>query len=303
MRERLLNLQLLLNVSAFARWPLSIVFFAKDVYEKWHGKDVKPQRQLPTDFSAELGRGADDATEQQPITQDMHVARKLELLEERPSMKALRSLDLDYTAMKPQLERSIRTVGGGRSISCSVCSKELQMPSVMPLVCPNASCGATTHLACMAERFLAQDGGMHAVVPAIGSCPSCNARHEWADLVRDLSLRLRGQAEVDKLFKEPRKRKAKDGKIQVDEGQTEASIAAASIVDRTGQAMEQDEEETDAEYDASFAEEVDANDDSDAESERPLPDYPLLEGRKSAKSPKKLAAIPDSEWGDIDEIT
>ncbi|GAB7347053.1 hypothetical protein MBLNU459_g3193t1 [Dothideomycetes sp. NU459] len=45
------------------------------------------------------------------------------------------------------------------------------------------------------------------VVPTEGHCSSCGTLLRWADLVQDLSLRLRGEKEVAALFKERKSRK------------------------------------------------------------------------------------------------
>jgi hypothetical protein len=45
------------------------------------------------------------------------------------------------------------------------------------------------------------------ITPIEGPCPSCNTMTKWRVLVQELSLRLRGQKEVNQLFKPTRKKK------------------------------------------------------------------------------------------------
>ncbi|SLM38824.1 structure-specific endonuclease subunit slx1 [Lasallia pustulata] len=42
-----------------------------------------------------------------------------------------------------------------------------------------------------------------------GSCPGCNAALKWIDLVKQMSLRIRGEKEVAQLMRKPRERKTK----------------------------------------------------------------------------------------------
>ncbi|KAJ9629409.1 Slx4p interacting protein [Taxawa tesnikishii (nom. ined.)] len=62
-------------------------------------------------------------------------------------------------------------------------------------------------LVCSAEGWAENHGD--AIVPTSGRCPDCKETLLWSDLVRDLSLRIRGEKEVAKLFKirKPRSKK------------------------------------------------------------------------------------------------
>jgi structure-specific endonuclease subunit SLX1 len=47
------------------------------------------------------------------------------------------------------------------------------------------------------------------LLPIKGKCPSCKSELRWIDIAKELSLRLRGQKEVQKLLKGKRVRKTK----------------------------------------------------------------------------------------------
>jgi structure-specific endonuclease subunit SLX1 len=47
------------------------------------------------------------------------------------------------------------------------------------------------------------------LIPVKGHCPNCKAEIRWVDVVKELSLRIRGQKEVEKLLEEKRVRKGK----------------------------------------------------------------------------------------------
>ncbi|QIX02223.1 hypothetical protein AMS68_007740 [Peltaster fructicola] len=56
-----------------------------------------------------------------------------------------------------------------------------------------------------------------ALVPTEGQCPKCADKLIWIELVRELSLRMRGEVEITKLFKPPRTSKKKTMADQDDE--------------------------------------------------------------------------------------
>jgi structure-specific endonuclease subunit SLX1 len=60
---------------------------------------------------------------------------------------------------------------------------------------------------CLSQAFLSEETERNAVVPTKGTCPGCRSPLQWSSLIKELSLRTRGQAEVEALFK-PRRQKA-----------------------------------------------------------------------------------------------
>lgn len=64
---------------------------------------------------------------------------------------------------------------------------------------------------CLSARFLQEEGSSKDLVPLGGSCPTCKARLEWSTLVKEMSLRLRGEKEMQKVLKKKRKDKAAPG--------------------------------------------------------------------------------------------
>ena len=62
-------------------------------------------------------------------------------------------------------------------------------------------------MTCLSEYFLKNEEG--SMIPIKGNCPGCKAELRWVDVVKELSLRMRGQKEVEKLLKIKRDRKGK----------------------------------------------------------------------------------------------
>jgi len=109
-------------------------------------------------------------------------------------------------------------------------------------------------MTCLSSRFLANDVLADALIPTEGRCPTCKNPIRWVDLMRELTLRMRGEKEMEKLMKKPRERKAKTatGKqtssaleanhednvekeehLQADEDEAAGGLRAAGVGDAT----------------------------------------------------------------------
>ncbi|KAL1593854.1 Slx4p interacting protein [Paraconiothyrium brasiliense] len=62
-------------------------------------------------------------------------------------------------------------------------------------------------LHCLSNWFLAEEGRQDALIPVEGTCPTCHTPLQWSTLMKELSLRTRGQKEVEAMFKPKRKTK------------------------------------------------------------------------------------------------
>lgn len=117
-------------------------------------------------------------------------------------------LDINYSTNKPHVEKGKNIVEFEREGSCAICRTDLEHDAGIYTICPNPDCEAVSHLTCLSKHFLSS-ADEDALVPIAGSCPSCHAEHKWVDVVKELSLRMRGQKEVEKLLKKKRARKVR----------------------------------------------------------------------------------------------
>lgn len=186
------NLHLLLRVPSFARWPLTLHFFKKDVYKAWEGHEASVDEptaetlNIEADFGPE---GAEASSSQAETPWGIH------------------ALPLDYKPLKDYAEKARGVFTFEREGSCVHCKGEMPPGKGLYAVCPNEECEAVGHLACWSQHVLdGDDKGKGAVVPVQGTCPSCKGWVRWGDMMKELTLRVRGPKEVDKLLK---KRKAK----------------------------------------------------------------------------------------------
>jgi len=196
------NLHLLLTVPSFARWPLRLHFFADDVYRAWTGwcgdapEPLRPTISVVTDF-ASTSAGATTG------------ARAVEVREgsRKPApASGIHALPLDYAPVRPYVEKARSIFEFEREGSCVVCGGQLPPGEGLYAVCPRDGCEGVGHLDCWSRHLLEGDGdGPSPLLPIAGHCPSCQGQVEWKDMMTQLSLRVRGKKEVDKLLK---KRKA-----------------------------------------------------------------------------------------------
>ena len=141
------------------------------------------------------------------IEMDESVLQSATLEEDPSSLIGIHKIDPTYQPMKTTLEKSRKLLLAPAN-SCNICCSTLESAKEMALVCSNQECDSIFHVACLSNHLLkGEHGAQHAIVPTCGHCPSCKVSLNWVDLVKDLSLRVRGDKEVTALFKEPKCRK------------------------------------------------------------------------------------------------
>lgn len=196
-------------MSSFARWPLEVRFFSQDVYDAWLHWNDSVVDEINTGVKVILDL-------KQPVEPlDVHETLNNAQMKRRMRQQAIgkggiEGLDIGYGNMKDHLEKSLFLLAESWLKACAVCNKAIDSPVATVLVCPQRNCRATSHLACLAQKFLHDtEQQVESVLPTTGKCPLCKSELQWIDLVKEMSLRVRGEAEVAKLMKQPRVRKTK----------------------------------------------------------------------------------------------
>jgi structure-specific endonuclease subunit SLX1 len=283
------NLHLLLRVLSFSRWPLELRFFSEDVYKAWlrwsktAAEPIRDSIKIIQDFpSSDTASGIESASPRRKKAKTPH---------------GINRLILDYSSEKPHVEKGKNIVDFEREGSCAICHSDLEHDAGIYTICPNPGCESVTHLTCLSQHFLKDE--TDALVPVKGQCPTCKAELRWVDVVKELSLRIRGQKVVETLLKGKRVRK----------GKTVTGAEATAIED------EEDEDEMEDEIEmlrennlgkisadvGDTWHEIDASDDSDMGS--------IISNTSKAKpatSYKGIQAIglgtviEDSDWDDAE---
>lgn len=199
------------------------------------------------------------------------------------------------------MEKGKNIIDFEREGSCAICHDQLEHRDGIYTICPAPECESVTHLTCLSQHFLKDNED--SLVPIKGRCPSCGKEHRWVDIVKELTLRMRGQKEVEKLLKVKRARK----------GKATASQAAAKSSDEDD---EMNEESQRQEFEDHLRELIESDqergkvvddwheiDDSDSDtrsinSRTSVVSRPA--GTQAKKAAKLDAIIEDSDWDDAE---
>ncbi|PVH83041.1 hypothetical protein DL98DRAFT_363002, partial [Cadophora sp. DSE1049] len=198
------NLHLLLRVSSFARWPLSLHFFSPDAYKawvKWCKSAAEPIQNTITiiqDFPPST------SGQEPPVSADEGSPRS----KRQKTSHGIEALEVGYETSKAHIEKAKNIFDFEQEGSCAICNDNLEHDAGIYTICPTPGCESVTHITCLSKHFL-KDAEEDLLLPIQGTCPSCKEELRWVDVVKELSLRMRGQKEVEKLLKVKRIRKGK----------------------------------------------------------------------------------------------
>ena len=221
----------------------------------------------------------------------------------------IEGLDVGYSGLKAYVEKSTFLLAEDEALKCAICAKTLGPKTAMALLCPQEDCRTASHMACLATKFIENEGTGAAIIPVSGRCPGCKEELQWIDLIKEFSLRTRGEKQVAQLMKKPKERKPKAA---------ETKNAAASESDaRT--VIEEDVADPDEDLMGSNMRALDASDESlpddwqyqDDEDEDRISvmsgHCALSDGvevtsptKRSSTARKLPAVIEDSEWDDAE---
>jgi structure-specific endonuclease subunit SLX1 len=198
LEARLKNLHHLLGAGSFSRWPLHLRFFAPDVFAQWERHIAKLKTKLRESVTVQL-----IPAELPKLAADVQDEMRTHFIPE-----VIRAIPVAYEDCKPYIEKSKSTLEDERRQNCGVCRKKANTDYSLILICPVDTCQAVSHLACLSQKFLAEERNKEALVPMEGTCPSCYSPIRWSTMIKELSLRLHGENELKALFKPKRKKKS-----------------------------------------------------------------------------------------------
>lgn len=237
LEARLKNLGYLMGVKSFRRWPLEIRFFAKDVWELWEKYTTKMALDWETQGRVKLTQ----AHTMVPVDE----AIDGEFVYKIPDL--IREIPVAYEDCKAHVEKARTVLADARQHGCGVCGKLADNVVSLVCICPVDTCSTICHVNCLSRRFLEEEGDRAAIVPSHGTCPGCKGKLNWSTLMRELTLRIRGQAEMEAMFKPKRRAKAKTVSVEkaVPSAQAEEANDDDDALDETWM---QDVEDGEAEY-------------------------------------------------------
>ncbi|TDZ35703.1 Structure-specific endonuclease subunit SLX1 [Colletotrichum spinosum] len=119
------NLQLLLGVPSFCRWPLTLHFFAQEVHAAWKSVSATSSLPLRKSFNIVTDFGPDPAAA--PAG-------------EPPAPWGIHALPLDHAPLKPYVEKGQSITAFEREGSCVVCHGDLPHGQGLLAICSNDHC-------------------------------------------------------------------------------------------------------------------------------------------------------------------
>lgn len=206
------NLHLLLRVPSFARWPLRVHFFNRDAFAAWErwcagagpGERLRASLRVVTDFGEGVADGVRGGEATTTTTTGDGEA-------ERPAPWGIHALPLDYGPVKEYVAKGQEIFEFERQGRCVVCQEEMKSGEGLHALCTHDGCDGVGHVSCWSRHFL-KDDEEGSILPVQGQCPKCKKEVDWSDMMKELTLRVRGQKDVEKLLKQKRKRVAKKAK-------------------------------------------------------------------------------------------
>lgn len=214
-------MHLLLRVPSFARWPLTLHFFDKDVHAKWNqhcaAPGLEPLRRTlevvtdfaPTAVEALMATAETSASLLDHSCSDDDDPAEEESAEEQAGPQwGIHALPLDHYPLATYLEKGQNITAFEREGACVVCRQELDHDKGLYPICSSGECEGVGHLDCWSRHLLHQqeEGTTNSVIlPMDGRCPKCDSEVRWGDMMKELTLRTRGHKEIDKILKKHRK--------------------------------------------------------------------------------------------------
>jgi structure-specific endonuclease subunit SLX1 len=130
--------------------------------------------------------------------------------ETKPEPWGIHALPLDYAAIKEYIAKGQSIFKFEREGNCAFCGERQAPGKGLYAVCANDGCEGVGHLSCWSEHILSKEkqGADGAILPVHGQCPKCGGDVRWGDMMKELTLRIRGQKDIEKLFRKERRAKA-----------------------------------------------------------------------------------------------
>lgn len=185
-------------------------FFSEDVWRRWcaytkagSGKDVRGNLRIVKDFASEG--------------------------EEDPMTRQLSALQVDYAHMKDVVSKSKEIFDFENEGDCAVCGSRIEHHGGLTALCPGESCKAVSHVTCLSQKWLREADEEDAIVPDRGKCPTCGHESSWIEIMKETSLRERGQKEIEKILKEKRVKKVKEPKEKASKSKGKSAAGKTTV--------------------------------------------------------------------------
>lgn len=257
--DHLSNLHLLLKAPYFAHMPLHLRFFNEAVHASWLAWMARVGEPLDPAFQVLLDLPQADG--EVLSTQVSTRTKKADLI----GKGGIDGIDPTYARLQAAV-LTLKNEIDGKLLKCYICKKAIRPALDLFNICLGQNCTCISHIACLSAHFTKET---NLIVPKDGRCPKCSSNQDWSDLMKVLSLRMRGEKELNKLLKKRRKG---------------AAAIAADI-------LEDEDDEDDASEDELEGVAVDAEDaGTDTDDAASVASETSVRSRKDAPPPRSAAA-------------
>lgn len=201
--------------------PLALRFFCEEVHDAWSKCTERACGGLRGGLAVSLGTkmlAEPTAVSKQPVNPQAGEKRKFV----SPGVGGIEGIDLSYTRIEAHIKKSIFLLEAEGTKSCTVCSVHLNPQSSTLVTCPSEGCRAMSHIACLAEENSPSRPFAEVILPMEIRCTECHQVHAWIDLVREWSIRMRGEKDLAQILRVRRVRKPKIAKSSMPSGDPSA---------------------------------------------------------------------------------
>lgn len=244
--DKLSNLHILLRTPYFSKWPLELRFFNEEVYRSWVtwcgrvDTYLRPGIRVILDPPQAQPLSTEEFTSAQPTSR----SKKADLI----GKGGPEGVDPTYARFSDVFQKSQFLLDDDDNHKCSVCSESLDIRRSLFILCPSDKCYDISHVTCVAHKSRVEDEAS-AIIPEVGVCPSCKGSHPWPELMQQVTLRTRGEKEVEKLLSKKAKSRAAtaaailEAESEEDEVMNQDELTAQDIAGEEGVLSDYDDED------------------------------------------------------------
>lgn len=194
------DLHLLLRSEYFSKWPLEVRFFSIEAYQAWRAYCDRADSRLNLSIEVSFRPTSIDNVESRQVSEKDSSSKEL-------TSSGVQNIDPTYKPLAKFVEKGQSLLVAGADPRCAICGGVINPAKDLLVLCSQFDCQSTSHIHCLSNEFLTRARNPDLVFPSTGKCPSCKSALQWAELMKELTLRNRGPKLVYDILKKTRNNK------------------------------------------------------------------------------------------------
>lgn len=256
LKAHLEDLHALLRSTYFAPWPLRVRFFAADVHRAWKAWYDRVDGPIPGHMKVIVDGDCILPGQDRDSGGD--------------AVGSVHGLQVNYAKFEDYLEKAAFLLDDPADLSCSVCQKQAVPNEELVVVCPQTRCHCISHMVCLSARFLRAANDPDRLVPLHGLCPACDQTVQWPVIMQELTLRRRGDREVQTILRRKKRKEDKQRKENAKGIQKHESEA-----EKEPKHGQESSDEPNDDLDENWVEDLASESDSDTDPSKPASTDPV----------------------------